>query len=101
MILPDPVENIRNQEIPDLILRIIKYLRAPVGVLADPRIGMLKNTLSVKTPKPVRVSRKMRRNPVKDNAYFILVQLVDQIHEIGGITMSGSGCVITCHLISP
>ncbi len=101
MVLSDPVENVRNQEIPDLILRIIKYLRAPVRMLADSRIGMLKDTLSVKTPKPVRVSRKMRRNPVKDNTYFILMQLVDQIHKIGRITMSGSGCVITCHLIPP
>ena len=73
MKLSDPVKNIGNQEIPDLVFGVIKNLGAPIRMLSNPRIGMLENTLSVKTAKPVGVSCKMSRYPVQDNADLIFM----------------------------
>ena len=64
MKLSDPVKNIGNQEIFGFCSSIIKNLGAPIRMLSNPRIGMLENTLSVKTAKSVGVSCKMSRYPV-------------------------------------
>lgn len=67
---------------------------AKCAALAELGYGVLRqieNALSVKAAKPVRVSRKMRRNPVQNNTNLIFMKLIDQIHEVGRITVSGGG----------
>ena len=101
MIFLCPEQYIGDQEILHFRFAVIKNLGSPVGMLAQSRIRMLKNTLSVKSAKPMRIRRKMCRNPVQNHTDFIPMQFIHQIHEIFRISVSGSRRIIPCHLISP
>ena len=56
---------------------------------------------SVKICQSVSVSREMGRNPVQDDPDLVAVHIVDKITEIFRSSVTGSGCIISCHLISP
>ncbi len=97
----NPVQDIGYQKILNFRLFIIENFGSPVGVLALSRVGMLKNTLSVKPSKPMGVRGKMSRHPVQYHAYFILVQFINQIHKILRLAVTGRRRIISRHLISP
>ena len=75
-----PKQGVGDKEIFHFIFAIIENLCAPVGMLAQAGIGMLEDTLAVKTAKPVSVHGKMSRHPVQNHADLVSVQQIDQIH---------------------
>jgi hypothetical protein len=49
----------------------------------------------------VRVSGKMRRHPVEDHPYAVLVQAVNQIHEVLGSSIAAGGGKVPGRLVAP
>jgi hypothetical protein len=64
MVLLDPVEGVGDQEIGNLVLFVVKYLGAPVGMLALSGVRVFVQRLAVKISQTVGVSWEMGRNPV-------------------------------------
>ena len=84
MELLDPVEGIGNQEVFHFIFAEIKDLGTPVRMLAFSGICILITAGSVKLRQSVGIFREMRRNPVKNDADLVFVEIVHQIFEISG-----------------
>ena len=84
MELLDPVEGIGNQEVFHFIFAKIKDLGTPVRMLAFSGICILITAGSVKLRQSVGIFREMRRNPVKNDADLVFVEIVHQIFEISG-----------------
>ena len=64
MIFFNPEQSIGNEEISYLVLAVVKYLGAPVGMFAESGIGMLIKACSVKLCKSVCILGEMCRYPV-------------------------------------
>ena len=62
---------------------------------------MLIETGAIKIRQPIHIPGKMRRNPVQYHPNPRLVQSIDKIHKILRRPVSGCGCIIPNHLISP
>ena len=77
-----PEKCVRNKEVLHLRSSVIINLCAPVRVLSLSRIFMFIHSRSVKVCKTVRVFREMSRNPVKNDADFLSVQIIHQVFEI-------------------
>ena len=96
-----PVDGAADQEILDLILPVIKDLRSPVGMLPLAGIGILVQGLTVELGQSVRILREVGGHPVEDDPDPVLVQVVDQVHEVLGAAVAGSRGVVARHLIAP
>ena len=68
VVLLQPEERVREQEVADLVAAVVEDERAPVAMLALPRIGVLEERRAVEPREPVRVLGKMARHPVEDDA---------------------------------
>ena len=101
MVLVDPVVDVGDQEVGNLILRQIEDPGAPVGMLSAARIGIFIDAGPVKFRKTESVGAEVRGHPVKDHADTMLVERIYQVHEILGMSVSGCGSIVTCHLVSP
>ena len=98
---PDPVENIRDQEIADLMLAEIENTGAPVRVLTAAGIRIFKNALAVKLRQAMRIRAEVRRHPVQNDADSGIVQLVDHVHEVVRCAIAGCRCIIASNLVAP
>ena len=78
----DPEQRIGDQEVLHFRLAVVKDLRAPVRMLAHSRIRVFKGRRAVEVRQAVRVSREMRRYPVKDHTDIVAVQFIDQISKV-------------------
>ena len=78
----EPVERAAEQKAADLVAPVVEDRASPVGVHAEAWIGMLEQVRSVEVLEAELVGRKMRRHPVEDHADAVLVQVVDQEHEV-------------------
>ena len=58
-------------------------------------------TAAVKFRKSMRILRKMRRYPVKNNSYSILMKLIHKVHKVLRRSISRCRSIIACYLISP
>ncbi len=65
------------------------------------RVGVLVEVRAVEVGESVGVGREVRRNPVEDHADAVLVQVVDQVHEILRRAVARSGREIAGGLVSP
>ena len=66
VVLVQPEQRIREKEIPHLVAAVIEDQRAPVPVLALPRIGMLEERGAVERREPVRVLRESVPAPSRE-----------------------------------
>src|SRR5207247_2204927 len=89
------------QEIADFISSIIENERAPIHVLAQPRIGVLVKVGAVEFRKAVRVFWKMSRHPIDDHAEAALVTAIDEIAELVGCTKAAGRREIAGDLVAP
>src|SRR5581483_4279865 len=101
MVLLDPEEGVRNQEIFHLRTPVVKHKRVPVRLHALARIGVFVEMRAVEESQSVSVVRKMGRNPIQDDADALLVQRVHQIHEIVRRAEPAGRSEIAYSLISP
>ncbi len=66
--LSHPVESVREQEVPHLVAPEVEDERAPVGVRAAARVGVLVKGRAVEVRERELVARKVRGHPVQDHA---------------------------------
>ena len=101
VVLVEPEERARDQEVPDLVPAVVEDVARPLGVKSLLRVLVLVEVRAVEIHETVRVARKVRRHPVEDHADPLLVQAVDQIHEILRRAVPARGREITRDLVAP
>ena len=80
---------------------IVENERAPLRMLGHARVLALVEPRAVKAREPVRVLRKVRRDPVHDHADTGAVERVDKVHEVLRRAVAAGGGVVPGHLIAP
>ena len=80
---------------------IVENERAPLRMLGHARVLALVEPRAVKAREPVRVLRKVRRDPVHDHADSGAVERVDKVHEVLRRAVAAGGGVVPGHLIAP
>ena len=101
MILLEPEQRVRQQEVADLVAAVVEDQRAPVLVLALPRIRVLVERRAVEARQAVRVLRKVSGHPVEDHAEPGLVAGVDEELEVLGRAEAAGRREEAEHLIAP
>ena len=66
--LVQPIERIGNEEVPDLGTTKVEHVGAPIGMLAELRIGVFIQRRAIETRKTPLVLREMRGHPIDDHA---------------------------------
>ena len=82
VVLLEPEERVRQQEVPDLVPAVVEDERAPILMLALARICVLVQRSAVEPREAVLVFRKMTGHPVEDHAEPRLMTRVDEVLEI-------------------
>ena len=82
VVLLEPEQRVAQQEVADLVAAVVEDERAPVLVLALPRIGVLVERRAVEAREAVRVLREMPGHPVEDHADARPVARVDEDLEV-------------------
>ena len=101
VILVDPEERVRQQKILDFVAAVVENQRAPIGMLAEARVGVFVEMRAVEKGEAVRVAREMRGSPIEQHADAFLVALVDEIHEIFGRAVAAGDGEVADGLIAP
>ena len=78
VILLQPEQRVRDQELADFVAAEVEDERAPVEVLALARIGMFVERRAIETGQAVRILGKVRRHPVHNHADAGLVAGIDE-----------------------
>jgi hypothetical protein len=99
--LVEPVQRVGDQEVLDLLAPEVEHQRAPVGLLAAARVGVLVERAAVEAGQRPLVAREVRRHPVDDHAVAVLVQVVDEVAEVVGTAEARGGRVVGRHLVAP
>jgi hypothetical protein len=82
VIFVEPEHGARHQEAAHFRAAVIEDVRLPVGMESLTRVGVLVEMSAVEVGETVGVGREVRRHPVEDDGDAVLVQVVDQVHEI-------------------
>ena len=101
MIFVEPEEGVGGQEIAHFVAPEIKNQRAPILVLALPRIGVFVEIGAVKFRQRVRVFREMRRHPVHEHANPGAMAGIDEMAQLIRSPEAARRRVIIRHLIAP
>ena len=86
MVFTDPVHGIRKQEALDFWPSVIEQVSPPHGMDSLPRIQMFIQAGSVKCSQIHGIRRKLRRRPVKNYAYAMLMKLINQAFQAERVT---------------
>ena len=78
----EPEQRVRQQEVPHLVAAVVEDQRAPVLMLALPRVRVLVERGAVKLREAVLVFREMPGHPVENEAEPGLVAGVDEVLEV-------------------
>src|SRR5205814_9616268 len=97
----EPEQRVRQQEVADFIAAVVEDQRAPVLMLALPRIGVLVERRAVESREAVLILRKMSRHPVEDHAETGLVTRVDEKLEVLGRAVAARRRKKAQHLVAP
>ena len=101
MELIEPIDGARDQEAANLVPSVIEYFRLPIGMKTLPPVGVLEQVRAVEIGQPVLVRREMRRHPIEHHADSLLVQVIDEVHEVLRRTEARGRREISADLISP
>ena len=101
VVLLQPVQRVRDQEVADLAATEVEDEGAPVGLLAAPRVGVLVQRGAVEPAQRPLVLGEVRRHPVQDDADAGLVQPVDQVPQVVRRAEAGVRGVVRGHLVAP
>ena len=96
-----PEQRAREQEVADLVAPEVEDERAPVGVRAAARVGVLVQRRAVEAGERPVVAREVRRDPVEDHADAALVQAVDELAEVVGRAEARRRGEVRGHLVAP
>ena len=101
VIFVEPEHGARHQEAADFGATIIKDVSLPVGMKSLAGVGVFVEMGAVEVGEAVLVGREVRRDPVEDHADAVLVQVVDQVHEILRRAVARGGREVSGGLVSP
>ena len=101
VVLAQPEERVREQEVLHLGAPEVEDERAPVGMRAAPRIGVLVERRAVEPRERPLVAREVRRHPVEQHADPVRVQVVDEVAEVVGRAERRERRVVAGHLVAP
>ena len=101
VILVEPEQRAGEQEAAHLVAPEVEDVRFPLGMEALARVGVLVEMRAVEVGEPVRVVGEVRGHPVQDHADAVLVQVVDQVHEVLRRAVAAGGSEVAGHLVSP
>ena len=85
VVLLEPEECVREQEVAHLVAAEVEDQRAPVGVRAAARVVVLVEGSAVEARQRPLVTRKVRRDPVEDHADAVAVQALDERLQVVGL----------------
>ncbi|MBG9885398.1 hypothetical protein ABE10_02110, partial [Bacillus toyonensis] len=97
----EPVEGVRDEEVPHLGAPVVEDQRPPVLVLAASRIRVLVDGFPVETREGEGVLREVAGNPVQDDPDARLMETVDEIAEVVRLAVPVGRGVIAADLIAP
>ena len=100
MIFLKPVDRAAQQETAHFVTAVVENVTVPVRVVTLAGVGMLEQVRSVEVRQTMLVARKVRRNPVQNDANIMLMQVVNQILEVLRRSIAAGwrkvpGCLIT------
>src|SRR6266540_3187884 len=101
VIAVEPEERAVEQEVRDLVASVVEDERAPVGMLALPRVGVLIEVGAIEVAEPVRIAREVRRHPVEDDPDAATVEMVHEGHELPRAAVATRGGEVADGLIAP
>ena len=101
VIFVEPEHGARHQEAAHFGASVVEDVSLPVGMKSLARVGVLVEMRAVEVGEAVRVGREVRRHPIEDHADAVLVQVVDQVHEILRRAVARGGREVAGGLISP
>src|SRR5262245_56623803 len=101
MIAVEPEHGTAEEEAPNLIAAVVEDQAAPIRVVPLLRRGMLVQVAPVEVAQPMLIVWEVRRDPVEDYADPLLLQVIDEEHEILRRSVPGGRREITGCLIAP
>ncbi len=90
-----------DQVLADLMPAVVEDGAAPVRVKSETRVRVLVEVRAVEVAQAVFVRRKVRGHPVQDHADAVLVQVVDEEHQVLGAAVPAAGSEVAQRLITP
>src|SRR5262245_32555773 len=82
VVLIEPEQRVRQEEVPHFVPAVIENQRTPVLVLALARIRVFEKRRAVESRQSVLVFRKVTGHPVEDQRDASLMKGVDEILEV-------------------
>jgi hypothetical protein len=101
VIFVEPEQRVRDEEIADLVAAVVENQRAPILVLAHPRIGVLVKIGAVEFGRGRARLSENAGHPIEDDADARLMAAIDEIAELVGISKAARRRVVARHLIAP
>ncbi len=89
------------QEAAHLVAAVVEDEPIPVGMKALARIGVLVEVRAVEVGEAVLVGGEVRGHPVENDADAVLVQVVDQVHEVLRRAVAAGGREVAGGLVAP
>ena len=82
VIFLEPEQRRGNQEAAHLVAAEIENGRIPFRMKALPRIRVLVQMRAVEIRQPMLIRGKVRRHPVEYHADALLMQVIDEVHQV-------------------
>ena len=101
MELLEPVEGVGDEEVAHLGPAVVEDVGAPLGVPAEPGVGVLVERQPVEARERPLVGGEVTRHPVEQHADAGAVQLVDEVAEVVGAAPPGARGVVAGDVVAP
>jgi len=101
MVLLQPEEGAADQKAADFVTTVVEHRRPPIGMEALAGVRMFEEVAAVESTEPVFIGRKMGRHPIQNDSDIVLVELVDQVHEVLRRPIVAGGGKVPGGLIAP
>jgi hypothetical protein len=101
VVLLEPEQRVRQQEVADLVAAVVEDQRAPVLVLALPRVFVLVERGAVEAREAVRILREVARHPVEQHADAGAVTRVDEVLEVVRVAVTAGRREEAGDLVAP
>src|SRR5512135_185509 len=100
MVFVQPEQRVTDQEIAHFIPAVVEDVTMPFRMVPLPRVHVFIEVRPVKIHESMDVVRKMGWDPVEDHTDPLLVQAVDEMHEVLWRSVTACGSKIAGNLVS-
>jgi hypothetical protein len=101
VVLLEPEERVREQEVAYLVAAEVEDERPPVGVRAAARVVVLVEGGAVEARERPFIAREVRGHPVEDHAEALPVEPLDEGSELVRLAEARGGREVAGHLVAP